>query len=67
MVPHVDERLARIGAFTGTEHEAWAIRKAYGSLPTRDSLAFHPPGMPAQPGRVQAAPVEGFRVNSLDR
>jgi len=54
LVPRVDERLARIGAFAATEHEAWAIREAYGSLPTWDSLAFHPPGMPARPGRVQA-------------
>jgi mannose-1-phosphate guanylyltransferase len=49
LVPHVDERLARIDAFAGTEHEAWAIRQAYGSLPTwdfsRSILQECPPGL----------------------
>ena len=46
MVPHVDERLARIGAFAGTEHEAWAIREAYGSL-----------GLPRLPSSRNARPA----------
>jgi mannose-1-phosphate guanylyltransferase len=36
MLPTIDERLARIGAFAGTEHETWAIRQAYGLVPTWD-------------------------------
>ncbi|HET8576581.1 MAG TPA: sugar phosphate nucleotidyltransferase [Methylomirabilota bacterium] len=36
MLPNIDERLARIGAFAGTEHEAWAIRQAFGLVPTWD-------------------------------
>ncbi len=35
-VPTVDERLARIWAFAGTQHEAWAIRQAYTLVPTWD-------------------------------
>lgn len=32
----VQERLARIPAFMGTEHENWAIRHAYATLPAVD-------------------------------
>ncbi len=32
-VPDLHDRLARIAAFAGTEHEAWAIRQAYACVP----------------------------------
>jgi mannose-1-phosphate guanylyltransferase len=35
-VPTVQERLARVWAFAGTPHEAWAIRQAYTLVPTWD-------------------------------
>jgi mannose-1-phosphate guanylyltransferase len=33
-VPDLHERLVRIAAFAGTEHEAWAVRQAYALAPT---------------------------------
>lgn len=35
-VPSLHDRLARVTAFAGTEHEAWAIRHAYALAPTAD-------------------------------
>lgn len=33
-LPEVDARLSRIAAFTGSEHEAWAVHQAYALMPS---------------------------------
>jgi len=33
-LPEVADRLARIGRFSGTEHEGWAVQQAYALMPT---------------------------------
>ncbi len=35
-VPDLSDRLARLSAFWGSEHERWAVRQAYALAPTAD-------------------------------
>jgi mannose-1-phosphate guanylyltransferase len=46
-LPEVADRLARIGRFTGTEHEGWAVQQAYALMPkanfSRSILESVPP------------------------
>jgi mannose-1-phosphate guanylyltransferase len=45
-VPDLHDRLARLAAFSGTEHESWAVRQAYACVPrasfSRSVLAVYP-------------------------
>ena len=56
-VPDLHDRLARITAFAGTEHEAWAIRQAYAFVPRAN---FSRSVLEAYPGPLAVAKVPGL-------
>jgi mannose-1-phosphate guanylyltransferase len=56
-MPDLHERLARVAAFTGTEHEAWAIRQAYTLVPRAN---FCRSVLGAFPGPLAVAKVPGL-------
>jgi mannose-1-phosphate guanylyltransferase len=56
-VPNLHDRLARLGAFAGTEHEAWAIRQAYAFVPRAN---FSRSVLEACPGPLAVAKVPGL-------
>jgi len=56
-VPDLHERLSRIAAFAGTEHEAWAIRQAYALAP---SANFSSSVLQFCPGPLAVTKVAGL-------
>jgi mannose-1-phosphate guanylyltransferase len=56
-VPGLHDRLARLGAYAGTEHEAWAIRQAYAFVPREN---FSRSVLEVCPGPLAVAKVPGL-------
>jgi mannose-1-phosphate guanylyltransferase len=53
--PSLSERLARLSAFWGSEHERGAVRQAYARAPTCELLAGHSGGVHTAPGGLGGA------------